>query len=91
MSYIKNREELLAHGEIGLRAQALELIDAGILNADPYQKTKELVQIKDGVLQVGKQRFLLEKYQRIYVLGAGKATYPIAKALSSVSMDRRGR
>ena len=58
MSYIKNREELLAHGEIGLRAQALELIDAGILNADPYQKTKELVQIKDGVLQVGKQRFL---------------------------------
>ena len=82
--YIKNNDELLSHGNVELRKAAIEIINAGIRNADPYVKTKELVSVEGKTLHVGDNSFDLNYYTRIYVLGAGKATYPIAKALDEV-------
>ena len=87
-----NRESLLSHGNIALREKALDIIDYALMCADPYVKTMELVKIEqDGdheVLVVGDDRFDLSYYKRIYVLGAGKATYPIAKALDEILGER---
>lgn len=84
MRYIKNTEKILSHGNAELRRQVLEIIEGGLRSADPYVKTKELVRVEGKTLKVGDNEFDLDHYTRIYVLGAGKATYPIAKALDEV-------
>ncbi len=81
MGYIKNTDKLLSHGNTYLRSKMIEILEAGIASADPYLKTRELVSLEGDILHVGKDDFDLKYYTRIYVLGAGKATYPIAKAL----------
>lgn len=84
MRYIKNDSELLSHGNQVLRKAALEIVDEGLSGADPYIKTKQLVRVDGSTLFVGNKQFDLNYYTRIYVLGAGKATYPIAKALDEI-------
>lgn len=84
MLYIKNDEELLSHGNVYLRRAAIDIIDHGIKNADPYVQVKKLVHVDGRTLHVGNDSFDLNHYTRIYVLGAGKATFPIAKALDDV-------
>ena len=84
MLYIKNDEELLSHGNVELRRAAIDIIDHGIKNADPHVQVKKLVHVDGRTLHVGNDSFDLNHYTRIYVLGAGKATFPIAKALDDV-------
>ena len=77
MLYIKNDEELLSHGNVELRRAAIDIIDHGIKNADPYVQVKKLVHVDGRTLHVGNDSFDLNHYTRIYVLGAGKATFPM--------------
>ena len=86
--YVKNAAAILSHGNVAMRAKALEILEAGLTKADPYVKTRELVHVEGDTLCVGENRFDLHYYTRIYVLGAGKATYPIAKALDDVLGER---
>ncbi|HEY8463825.1 MAG TPA: glycerate kinase [Bacillota bacterium] len=88
MTYFKNRTELLAHGNIKTREIALSIIDYALTKADPYKAVKELVRLDGDYLKVGENSFKLAKDQRIFLLGAGKATYPIAKALEEILGDR---
>jgi glycerate 2-kinase len=88
MSYIKNRKRLLAHGNIKLREAALDIIDHALAQADPYRATRNLVQVDGNYLVVGEMRFELNEHQRIFLLGGGKATYPIARALEDLLGDR---
>jgi glycerate-2-kinase len=88
MSYINNREQLLAHGNIRVRKLALEIIDHALAKADPYKTVRDLVGVEDNFLTVGALRFDLNKHKRIFLLGAGKASYPIAKALEDLMGDR---
>lgn len=88
MSYIKNREELLSHGDIRLRKDALDIIDSALHDSDPYIQVKNLIDIDGDVLKVGNLEYNLNEMGDIYVLGAGKATYPIAKALEDILGDK---
>ena len=88
MSYIKNRDQLLSHGNIQLRRAALDIIDHALIQADPYKATRKLVRIDGNRLTVGDICFDLDKNQRIFLLGAGKATFPIAKALEDLLGNR---
>lgn len=88
MAYVKNRNQLLSHGNIKTRKIALEIIEYALSKANPYIATKELVSIQGDILRVGELRFDLTKYKHIYLLGAGKATYPIAKALEDILDER---
>jgi glycerate-2-kinase len=88
MSYIKNRGQLLSHGNIQLRQAALDIIDHALSQADPYKATRNLVRIEGNRLNVGDLCFDLNGNQRIFLLGAGKATFPIAKALEELLGDR---
>jgi glycerate-2-kinase len=88
MSYIKNRGRLLSHGNIRLRRAALDIIDHALSRADPYKATRNLVHIEGNRLNVGDLCFDLNENQRIFLLGAGKATFPIAKALEELLGDR---
>jgi len=52
--------------------------------ADPVQAVLRHVTLEDGVLKVAKRRYRLRDYDRVLVLGAGKASAAMAKALERV-------
>ncbi|MDA3788031.1 MAG: DUF4147 domain-containing protein [Desulfobacula sp.] len=88
MAYIKNASQLLAHGNRAARRAALEIIESGLAGADPYEATRCLVNRKDNQLNIGSMTLDLSSCPQIFILGAGKATYPIAKALEEILGDR---
>lgn len=88
MKYIKNEEQLLSHGNYGLRKIALDIVEHALNKADPYVATKKLIKIDKNILYVGKQTIDLNKIGKIYIIGAGKATFPIALALEDLLSDR---
>jgi glycerate-2-kinase len=87
-SYIKNREDLLSHGNRKLRTIALKMIDAALEASNPYHAVKELVRLDGHLLHVGPRRYDLSRWRNIYVIGTGKATLPIARALEEILGDR---
>ena len=87
-NYVLNRSQLLSHGNKKLRAIALQMINAALEASNPYQATKNLVRLDKNILQVGGQKYDLSKRKNIYVLGAGKATFPIARALEEILGDK---
>ncbi len=85
---IRNREQLLAHGQRTSRKHALEIIEAGIRGADPGVGTRRLVKLDGEVLHAGPVAIALAGVDRIYVVGAGKASWPIAAALEEILGSR---
>lgn len=88
MSYIKNRDQLLSHGNVEMRQAALGIIDFALEQTNPYKAVQTLVRLEDSQLTVGNLQLNLEDHQRIFLLGAGKATFPIARALEELFGDR---
>jgi len=86
--YIKNSENTLTHGVIPLRKAALKIIDHGIYGGDPGIGTFKKVYIEDDTLHVGEKKFDLSTIGRIFVLGTGKGSYPIASALEDILGDK---
>lgn len=87
MNFIQNRQQLLSHGNTSLRKTVLDIIDFALTCADPYAAVRKLVRLNGTYLEIGHLRFDLKNHKRIYLLGAGKATYPIAKALEEILGD----
>ena len=86
--YVKNREKIVSHGYEKGRKIALDIIEHALRAADPYIATKNLVKLHGETLTVGSLHFDLSQRGNIYVLGAGKATFPIAKALEEILGER---
>lgn len=88
MGYISNRDQLLDHGNKTAREIALDIIEKALAKADPYVAVKQLVNLEGDILTVGADSFDLKQAGSIYVIGAGKATFPIAKALEEILGER---
>ncbi|NLY74566.1 MAG: DUF4147 domain-containing protein [Firmicutes bacterium] len=97
---ILNLEDLCSHGNINGRKLIVEILEAGLKAADPYNNTKMLMRIEGKKLIVGSNSFKpngdpnnceeifdLDDIGRIYVLGAGKGVQRIAKAIEDVLGD----
>lgn len=50
---IKNRDQLLSHGNVAGRRIVLDILEAGMAAADPYENTRNLIRIEDNKLVVG--------------------------------------
>ena len=96
---LKNREEVVSHGNAGGRRLVADIIEAGLEAVDPYVNTRKLIRIEDGQLRIGgspemdlsgfgEETIDLSQIQNIYVLGAGKTVQRQAKALEDVLGDR---
>lgn len=83
-TYIQNRDQLLSHGDRKLRTMALQIIDAALEASNPYHATKKLIHLDGNSLHVGSHIYDLSGKKSIYVVGTGKATLPIAKALEDL-------
>ncbi|WP_449432418.1 glycerate kinase type-2 family protein [Pseudomonas putida] len=84
MSYIKNRNALLAAGDAELRRVALDIAEQGIAAADPAVRLREILRMQGNTLYVEHLRFELDAQRRVFVIGAGKASFPIAKAIDDI-------
>ncbi len=88
MKYIKNEEQLLSHGHQELRRIAIKIVEHALSKADPYVAVKKLIKLHNNTLYIGEQKIDLDKIGKIYLIGAGKATFPIALALEEILSDR---
>ena len=85
---IKNRSELLSHGFIKGREKALDIAEQALQHVDPLAAVKRHVTLAGNMLRVNEDIFNLNKVNKIYAIGAGKATYPLAVALEEILGDR---
>ena len=88
---IANAGRLLDHGASDLRLVALDVIAAGLRAADPGAAVDRMVEVDRSRLRVAGRTFDLDAAGSIVVLGAGKASLPIAAALEAKLGDRISR
>lgn len=73
---------------IGDRRRAMEeILRAGLDAVDPEQAVRRYVRREDKTLLVGDRSYGLDRYKRIILVGAGKGTAPMAKALEDILGD----
>jgi len=85
--YIQNAEGLTGHGNVALRQAAVDIMEHALTAADPYTAIEKLVHLDDHWLSVGDLQFNLEEYERLFILGAGKASRRIAQVLEDILSD----
>jgi len=71
-----------------MRQQALEIFQAGLKAVDPTAAIHRHVQRIDDELMIADRRFDLKSYEKILIVGAGKAVAPMAKALEDLLGNR---
>jgi glycerate 2-kinase len=71
-----------------LRRHAMEIFQAALEAVDPVEATLRHVKLENEVLQIGDQSFELKDFDRILVVGAGKAGAPMARALENLLGER---
>ena len=76
-----------------IREEAREIFLNALRAVDPYRAIKNSVRISGNTLMVGSQdkeeiAFNLAQFNNIYVIGAGKATAPMARAIEEILGDR---
>jgi glycerate 2-kinase len=85
---IKNKEELLSHGNRDGRKIALNIIEYALKTIDPYETVRKTVLFGNKGLIVGHLKYNLSEIRNIYVVGAGKGTLRIAEALEDILGSR---
>ena len=88
MNYIQNRDELLSHGQAALRCVALDIAENAIAAVDPGPIARQIISLDGNRLKIGERTFNLMPDNRVFVIGAGKASYPIAKAIDEIVGSR---
>ena len=91
---IKNAESLLSHGNVNGRMMVLDILEAGLEAADPYNNTMKLIRLEgEKLIFDGKKldpsrydtlAYDLPSYRHIYVIGSGKAAQRMAKAVEDI-------
>lgn len=71
-----------------LKAKALEIFQAALQAVDPALAIRHYVRLDGNLLLAGGVSFDLSKIGRVYVVGAGKASAPMAAALEEILQDR---
>ncbi len=71
-----------------MRQHAMEIFRAALKAADPVEAIHRYVKLAGDGIQIGEHRFNFQDYDRILVVGAGKAAAPMAKALEDLLGER---
>ncbi|HTU16365.1 MAG TPA: DUF4147 domain-containing protein [Solirubrobacterales bacterium] len=85
---VTNLDELCSHGHRDLRADALGIAVVGLEACDGARATANAVSLSENGIVISGTEYELSPGAKLVVLGAGKATLPIAEALEDVLGDR---
>lgn len=88
MSIIKNRDDLLSHGNAEGRRIVLDVLEYALKAVDSSERVRTIASLEADILKVGSLTFDLSKVGDIYVIGAGKGASSIAEALEDLVGDR---
>ncbi|MGA2784509.1 MAG: DUF4147 domain-containing protein, partial [Candidatus Bathyarchaeia archaeon] len=88
MSIIKNRDELLSHGNVEGRKIVLDVLEYALEAIGSSEMVRKLVSLETNILKVGTLTFDLSKIGDIYVVGAGKGVSSIAETLEDILGDK---
>ena len=66
------------------KQHALQIFRAALNAADPYEATRTYARFDGQVLTIGQKRYVVADFDRIQVIGAGKATAAMALAVERV-------
>ena len=64
-----------------LRADLVKIYQTALAAADPYTSVLDKVAVREDILHVGGQSYSLNRYRRVHLLGAGKASAAMARAV----------
>src|ERR1700682_2465740 len=70
------------------RRVVLDAIEAGLDAIDPFMALQEHAHVENGCLTVDGREYLLDGYDRVVVLGAGKASLRVAEGLEVLLGER---
>ncbi len=71
-----------------MRRQAMKIFQTALKAVDPVEAIHRYVKPAEDGFQIGEHRYKFQDYDRILVVGAGKAGAPMAKALEDLLGDR---
>jgi glycerate-2-kinase len=85
---IKNLEKLTSTGDIPARKAILEIAELTLQTLDSYNVIRNLLSLDGDILRVGNFEWDLDRKCRLFVIGAGKACYSMAKGVEERLADR---
>lgn len=71
-----------------LRKKALQIIEAGITAINPEKVLAEKIRLKKNILSIGREKFDLQSFRNIFVVGIGKASFRAAYFLEKILGDK---
>jgi len=84
---VKNRDRLVAKRNPDLRGALLDMVEAAISAVDPYRCVRNALHLKGSVLSVNGLEIDLKEVDRIFVVGGGKASTGMLRAVVEVLGD----
>lgn len=87
MGLIKNFQELTKYSD-QIRKDILRILDYALKESLPEAAINKSVILENNVLKITDKKFSLSKIENIYVIGSGKATYRMTKALYDILKDK---
>lgn len=75
---------------VGRGIAASEIMASAIKAVDPYQCIFDHVRVESGVLKFGKHQVDLAAFERVFLIGFGKASVPMAKGLLDLLGEKIG-
>ncbi len=85
LARILNKEQLLGYGDIEVKELLLDLLLKSLEDVDPYKAIKKVISRGNKSIKVGGKT--LHVHGKIYVLGLGKASCSMAKAIEEILGD----
>jgi glycerate-2-kinase len=87
MKFIKNYNKLIK-GASALRKDVLKILEYTLKDINPEKAIKRAVIQKNNILKITDLKIDLDKIKNIYVVGGGKASFLMAKALYDIIDNR---
>ncbi len=81
---IRNRQQLISHGDTDSRSIVLNITQRMLERADGYHRIKTMMHRQGPLLTIGEKTWDLSKKRHIYLLGAGKACNAMAMAVEEI-------
>lgn len=90
--HLKNKDQLIENASstiyAKLRKDCIEIIEASMNSVDPRNLISNKIQIDGDFLKISNKKYNLKKYERIFVIGGGKAGDLMAEAVEKI-LDKK--
>lgn len=84
---MKNKKEILSTGNISTKRKVIDILEYAISQSIPSKKLKENIAVSNKKLKIFGINLNRKDFEDIVVVGAGKASYEMAKEVESILLD----